>query len=66
MNDFYEILDYCAFDVGEASDIAKKCCAEEVIKEVLGEVGLDRLEPKSSRTTCRRLRCSGRCESSWC
>lgn len=33
--DFYEILDYCAFDVDEA---------KKVIEEVLTEVGLESLE----------------------
>ena len=65
MNDFFEILNYCAFDVDKASKMADGYCTTEVIKEALDEIGLERIQPKPDGPSRGGLRCSCRCESSW-
>ena len=54
--DFYEILDYCAFDVDEA---------KKVIEEVLTEVGLEKLESESDSKDGWRLCCACCCPCPW-
>lgn len=43
MNDFFEVLDFCAFDVDKAVEMY----TSDVIKETLDEIGLERMESKS-------------------
>jgi len=64
MNDFFEILNYCAFDVDKASKMADGYCTTEVIKEALDEIGLERMESKSHGSPCGGLCHPCRCESS--
>lgn len=60
--DFYEILDYCAFDIEKAVEMAKRY---KTIREVLDEIGLEELEPESDRSACGRLCCPCRCPCAW-
>lgn len=46
MNDFLEVLDFCAFDVDKAVEMTKEYCTIDVIKETLNEIGLERMEPE--------------------
>ena len=46
MNDFFEMLKFCAFDVDAASEMAKTQCPQEVIEEAMKDIGLERMEPK--------------------
>ena len=64
--DYLEIMDFCGYDVDAADRMAKKMIASDLIKEVLEEVGLDKLEPKSDGEKSWRL-CSKSCERcAWC
>lgn len=47
MNDFFEVLDFCAFDVDKAVEMASQYTSD-VIKETLDEIGLERMESKSN------------------
>lgn len=44
--DYIEILDICAYDVSESSKIVD-ICTKDVIEEVLNQIGLETIQPKS-------------------
>lgn len=49
-DDFYEILDYCAFDVEKASALNGDVKPlREIINEMLEEAGLDAVEDVSTK-----------------
>ncbi len=52
--DFLEILDYCAYDVGKAVEMAKEL---KSVKEALDEIGLEELESKPHVAVSWRLCC---------
>ena len=54
MTDYLDLLSICAYDVEKAT---------EIIKEVLDEVGLEKLESKSDRALGGRLLCASGSES---
>lgn len=63
--DFYDILDFCAFDVQRASEMASEYrCTQEIVKEALDEIGLEKMEPEPYVTRCGRLCYSRDCPCS--
>ena len=52
--DYYEVLDFCAFDVEKAAEMVRQYKA---IMEVLDEIGLEKMEPEPDRAACGRLCC---------
>ena len=61
--DYYEILDFCAFDVDQSSAMAEEFkCPWDVIEEALTEVGLERMESQPHSQKGRRLFSEGGCE----
>ena len=65
MHDFFEILNYCAYDVDKSNKIAQQYCTKDVIKEALDEVGLETLSKQSSGENGWRLLCESDFSCSW-
>lgn len=42
MEDFYEIMDFCGFDMEKAHELAKESPFRNAINEILNEVGLEK------------------------
>lgn len=51
--DYYELLDMYAFDVDKTA---------EVVREMLNEIGLEKMESKPHEQVSRRLRGKGSCK----
>ena len=46
--DFIEAMEICAYDIEAASEMVN-CCSPDVVEEVLTEIGLEKIQPESSR-----------------
>lgn len=59
MKDFLEILDFCAYDIGKAAEMAGGARPlKEIIDAILEEAGLDavaRIQPEPGQNQDRRL-----------
>ena len=50
--DYIEIMNLCGYDLEAANtmvcQIAQSYCTEDVVEEVLSEIGLEKIQPKSN------------------